>query len=90
MTDEQRIDKPNEHIEFRYYGEELDEIVARNVNVHFECMGTGSWWMRLRTPDGQDFDVNLGVKRVKSAGENRDCVWFDKHLANWAHHEEDA
>jgi hypothetical protein len=89
MSDgERRIDKPNDHIEFRYYGDELDEIVATNVSLHFECMGTGSWWMNLTTPDGRDFAVNLGVtnRKLSEAAEER---WRGKYLSNWAHHEED-
>lgn len=82
------IDRPNEHIEFRYYGDELDEFVATGADIHFECMGTGSWWMCVKTPDGRDFHVNLGVTNRKLS-ENAEIKWRDKHLTNWAHHEED-
>lgn len=90
MSDgERRIDKPSEHIEFRYYGDELDEIVATNVSLHFECMGTGSWWMGITTPDGRNFAVNLGVKSTRKLSEAAEERWTEKNLTNWAHHEED-
>lgn len=85
--DDHWIDK-NDNVEFRYYGTVLDEIVADNVHIHFECMDTGSWWMSITTPGGKDYDVNLGVKRIKSAGDRRDEIWTDKHLENWAFHED--
>lgn len=78
-------------IEFRYYGDELDEVVADDVRIHFECMGTGSWWMMLTTSDGTDYHVNLGVRRARPSrrSEIDDTKWQDKHLANWSHHEAD-
>lgn len=86
--EERRIEKTG-HIEFRYYGPELDEFIATNATVHFECMGTGAWWMLIETPDGRQFHVNLGVKKAKAAGESAELRWRDKHLTNWAFHEED-
>lgn len=76
-------------VEFRYFGDELDEIVACNVDIHLECMGTGSWWMSITHPDGRQFMVNLGVIRARSAGEELDLKWLQKNLTNWVHHELD-
>lgn len=84
-----RIEK-TEHIEFRYYGAELDEFIARNATVHFECMGTGAWWMLITTPDGRKFHVNLGVKQTRARSESAELRWRDKYLSNWAFHEADA
>ena len=91
------IDKPNEYIEFRYYrdgpdgAEVLDEFVATNSDIHFECMDNGSWWIGVKTPDGRSFAVNLGVHRnPEFVREHAAIRWRDECLTNWAHHEEDA
>jgi hypothetical protein len=90
-----RVDKPNEHIEFRYYTDDgadvLDDFVATNASIHFECMDNGSWWMGIQTPDGRSFAVNVGVHRnPEFVREHAAIRWREKHLTNWAFHEEDA
>lgn len=75
-------------IEFRYYGDELDEVVASNVDIHLECMGTGSWWMSIRTQDERRYMVNMGVKPAGVPDDDA-SDWNDKNLTNWAFHEED-
>lgn len=87
MSGERRVVE-GDGIEFRYYGDELDEIVAFNVDVHFECMGTGSWWMSIHTQDEQRYMVNLGAKPIGVPDDDAPD-WNDKHLTNWAFHERD-
>jgi hypothetical protein len=89
MSGDRRIDK-TEHVEFRYYGDELDEFVAKNCVVHFECMGAGAWWMRITAPDGSDYHVNVGVDPGKPLPDDVDADdWRDEHLHNYAYHEAD-
>lgn len=79
-----------EHVEFRYHGDELDEFVAKGCDVHFECMGTGSWWMRITAPDGNDYHVNIGVDPGKPLPDDADTDdWRDEQLHNYAYHEAD-
>lgn len=85
-TEQTRRIIKTDNAEFRYYGNELDEIVANNVDLHFECMATGAWWMSIRTPNGDNYMVNLGVKR---RNHDYDADWNDKKLTNWAFHEDD-
>lgn len=87
MSGERRVVK-GDGIEFRYYGDELDEIVASNVDIHFECMGTGSWWMSIHTQGEQRYMVNLGSKPIGVPDDDA-ADWNDKNLTNWAFHEED-
>lgn len=84
-----RIDIPNDYVEFRYWGDELDEFVAHDIDIHFEAMATGAWWMCIKTPDGRDFHVNLGVTNPKLS-ESKEIKWREKKLSNWARHEEDT
>lgn len=51
-------------------------------------MGTGSWWMSIRTQDERQCMVNMGVKPAGVPDDDA-SDWNDKNLTNWAFHEED-
>ena len=46
---------------------ELDEVVARNANVHLEVMADNAWWLSIES-GGQVVHVNFGTKRAKITG----------------------
>ncbi|GAA4175923.1 hypothetical protein [Gryllotalpicola koreensis] len=39
----------------------LDEFVARGVNVHFERMGDGQWWAGIDLENGDSWHLNFGT-----------------------------
>jgi len=40
---------------------QLNEFVARNVNVHFEDMGDGDWWIGVDFDNGDHWALNFGT-----------------------------
>ena len=45
----------------------LDEVIARNADVHLEAMADNHWWL-LVTAGGKSVHVNFGTKRAKISG----------------------
>ena len=37
----------------RYKEDDLDEIVAENVDIHVEWLDNGVWWLGIYTKDGK-------------------------------------
>lgn len=63
------IDQRSDGTEFRWYGEELDEIVARDVkSLHFELMGDAQVWMLIELSNGEQWHVNAGAANRRAKG----------------------
>ena len=52
---------PNQH-------PELDEFIARNVDIHFEVMDTCQWWIGITAPDGRQWAINCGAVNPRARG----------------------
>lgn len=53
---------PNDH-------PELDEFVARGVDVHFEAMGPAQFWMQIDDPEsGRSWHINCGAVNTNAKG----------------------
>lgn len=60
------IETPAPGVEFRYYDDELDEVVIQNATlVHLEEMDHGQWWLGVTTADGTAL-INLGAVNTKA------------------------
>lgn len=48
---------------------ELDEFVARGVDVHFEAMGPAQFWIGITDPNtGRTWDINCGAVNPRARG----------------------
>ncbi|UYL87912.1 hypothetical protein SEA_MALISHA_83 [Gordonia phage Malisha] len=69
MSDEKHIDKRSDGTEFRWYGDTLDEIVAKDVkHIHFEQMGDAQFWMSLELSNGEYWHANFGASNPRAKG----------------------
>ncbi|MEO0720836.1 MAG: hypothetical protein AAFY43_01670 [Pseudomonadota bacterium] len=71
-------DKINRHgsAEARYYGNDLDEVVAHDVAFfHLEQMDGGHWWISLTMADGTTTHIDIMSKSGR--GELLAAALFD-------------
>ncbi len=65
---EQDIDRRSDGTELRYYGTQLDEIVAHNVKyLHLEQMSDGLWWMGIDLGNGEHIAVTLSSRTGRAS-----------------------
>lgn len=50
---------------------DLDEFVARGVNVHLERMDDCDWWMAVDFDNGETWHINLGAIIPRAKGYAR-------------------
>lgn len=53
--------------EIRYDGDQLDEVVARDVSyVHLEQLSSSMWWLGLDLADGTHVAITVGSSSGKA------------------------
>ena len=60
-----RIEHPIPGVETRWYGDQLDEVVAENARLHLEEMNDGQWWLGIYVGKHRVV-VNLGVVNTQA------------------------
>lgn len=64
-----RTDTRSDGTEFRWHGDTLDEVVARDVKfLHFEQMGDAQFWMSLTLANSEVWHVNCGALNERAKG----------------------
>jgi hypothetical protein len=53
--------------ELRYYGDEIEEVVAQNCTVHLERTDTSRWFLVITEQDGARTALWLGAKNLRVA-----------------------
>jgi len=50
--------------EISILGEDIDEITAKNVDIHIEQMSDNEWWMGITPKSGERLHVIFKTKRA--------------------------
>jgi hypothetical protein len=53
--------------ELRYFGDDIDGVVAQNCTVHLEQMGPTLWFLAIYDADGARTALWLGAKNSRAA-----------------------